>query len=180
MWLPRFLRTIASAHCAAWLQSGRPQGRWGRTQVPVTYVVLNQGSLVLELWTGVVAHEEVLTHERQHVSDASIARGVFVLVDATGASFETTTESVHEVTDLYRRSIEKLRVGKAALLVNEATYDRARIYEKQSRDHGLRVILFNSLDVASAWVGVDVTRAREAFEQLRSCIPGVGAVTPPT
>ena len=148
--------------------------------MPDTYVVLNQGSLVLELWAGGVSHEEVLTHERQHLSDASIARGASVLVDATGASFETTTESVHEVTDLYRRSIEKLRVGKAALLVNEATYDRARVYEKQSIDHGLRVILFNSLDVASAWVGVDVTKAREALERLRSCMTGVGAVSRPT
>ena len=96
----------------------------------VTYVVLNQGSLVLELWTGVVSHDEVLTHVRQHLSDASIVRGASVLVDATGASFETTTETVHEVTDLYRRSIEKLRVGKAALLVNESTYNRARVCEK--------------------------------------------------
>jgi len=148
--------------------------------MPVKYVVLNQGSLVLELWMGVISHEEVLTHERQHLSDASIARGASVLVDATGASFETSMEEVHEVTDLYRRSIEKLRVGKAALLVNESTYDRARVYEKQSTDLGLRVILFNSLDVASAWLGVDVTRAREAFEKLRSCLAGMGTVSQPT
>ena len=148
--------------------------------MPVKYVVLNQGSLVLELWTGVISHDEVLTHERQHLSDASIARGASVLVDATGASFETSMEAVHEVTDLYRRSIEKLRVGKAALLVNESTYDRARVYEKQSTDHGMRVIIFNSLDVASAWLGVDVTRAREAFEKLRSCLAKEGAVSQPT
>lgn len=148
--------------------------------MPVTYVVLNQGSLVLELWTGVVSHDEVLTHERQHLSDASIARGASVLVDATGASFETTTEAVHEVTDLYRRAIEKLRVGKAALLVNESTHDRARAYEKQATDLGMRVILFNSLDVACAWLGVDVARAGDAFEQLRSCLAGVEAVSHPT
>lgn len=148
--------------------------------MPVQYVVLNQGSLVLELWMGVISHEEVLTHERQYLSDASIAPGASVLVDATGASFETSMEEVHEVTDLYRRSIEKLRVGKAALLVNESTYDRARVYEKQSTDHGMRVILFNSLDVASAWLGVDVTRAREAFEKLRSCLAGMGTVSHPT
>ena len=148
--------------------------------MPVKYVVLNQGSLVLELWTGVVSHEEVLTHERQHLSDASIVPGASVLVDATGASFETSMEAVHEVTDLYRRSIEKLRVGKAALLVNESTCDRARVYEKQATDLGLRVILFNSLDVASAWVGVDVTRAGEAFEKLRSCLAGMGTVSHPT
>ena len=148
--------------------------------MPVTYVVLNQGSLVLELWMGAISHEEVLTHERQHLSDASIARGASVLIDATGASFETSMEAVHEVTDLYRRSIEKLRVGKVSLLVNASTYDRAQVYEKQATDLGMRVILFNSLDVASAWLGVDVTRAREAFEKLRSCLNGMGTVSHPT
>ena len=138
--------------------------------MPVTYVVLNQGSLVLELWVGAISHDVVLTHERQHLSDASIARGASVLVDATGASFETTTEAVHEVTDLCRRSIEKLRVGKVALLVNESTYDRARVYEKQATELGMRVILFNFLDVGCAWLGVDVTRASEEFEKLRSSI----------
>lgn len=147
--------------------------------MPVKYVVLNQGSLVLELWAGAISHDEILTHERQHLSDASIARGASVLVDATGASFETAAEAVHEVTDLYRRSIEKLRVGKAALLVNESSYDRARAYEKQSMDLGMRVILFNSLDVACAWLGADVARTREAFEQLRSCIAEAGAVSRP-
>jgi hypothetical protein len=48
------------------------------------------------------------------LSDSSIARGASVLVDAISASFETTPEVVHEVTDLYRRSGEKLRVGKSA------------------------------------------------------------------
>ena len=72
--------------------------------------------------TGVVSHDEVLTHERQYLSDSSIARGASVLVDATGASFKAEPEAVHEVTDLYRRSIEQLRVGKAALLVNESIY----------------------------------------------------------
>ena len=148
--------------------------------MPVTYIVLNQGSLVLELWTGMVSHEEILTHVRQHLSNASIARGASVLIDATGASFETATEAIHEVTDLYRRSIEKLRVGKVSLLVNASTYDRAQVYEKQATDLGLRVILFNSLDVASAWLGVDVTRAREAFEKLRSCVSVEGAVSKST
>jgi hypothetical protein len=72
--------------------------------MPVEYVVLNQGALVLEFWTGTISHDEVLAHERRHLSDSSIAPGASVLVDAIRASFETTLEAVHEVTDLYRRS----------------------------------------------------------------------------
>ncbi|THJ25134.1 MAG: hypothetical protein CAF45_002075 [Nitrospira sp. CG24E] len=135
--------------------------------MPVKYVVLNRGALVLELWTGTISHDEVLAHERRHLSDPSIAPGASVLVDATSASFETESEMVHEVTDLYRRSAGRLRVGKVALFVNESVYDRARLYVSQSSDFGVRAILFNSLDVAGTWLGIDVARAREELEKFR-------------
>ena len=138
--------------------------------MPVEYVVLNQGALVLELWTGTILHSEILAHERRHLSDSSIARGASVLVDATSASFETTPEAVHEVTDLYRRSGEKLRVGSSAVLVNTSAYDRARLYERQATDLGVRVILFNSLDVACVWLGIDVTAASTELKKLRASI----------
>jgi hypothetical protein len=98
-----------------------------------------------------------------------------VLADAIGASFETMPGAVHELTDLYRQSAENLRVGKAAILVNESAYDRARLYEKQAIDLGVRMILFNTLDVACAWLGIDVTAARKELEQLRGHISHVEA-----
>jgi hypothetical protein len=139
--------------------------------MPVEYVVLNQGALVVELWTGTISHDEVLAHERRHLSDSSIARGASVLVDANNASFETTPEAVHEVIDLYRRSGENLRVGKSALLVNRLAYDRAQLYERQASDCGVTVILFNSLDIACTWLGIDVMTVRKELERLRASIP---------
>ena len=141
--------------------------------MPVEYVVLNQGTLVLELWTGTISHDELLAHERRHLRDSSIACGASVLADAIGASFETMPGAVHELTDLYRQSAETLRVGKAAILVNESAYDRARLYERQAIDLGVRMILFNTLDVACAWLGIDVTAARKELEQLRGHISHV-------
>lgn len=147
--------------------------------MPVEYVVLNQGALVLELWTGTISHDEVLAHERRHLSDSSITRGASVLADATSATFETTPELVHEVTDLYRRPGKKLRVGKSAVLVTESAYDRARVYEKQATDLGVQVILFNSLNVACAWLGIDVTTVCKELAKLRVNISLDKAVPPP-
>ena len=138
--------------------------------MPVEYVVLNQGALVVELWTGTISHDEVLAHERRHLSDSSIARGASVLVDANNASFETTPEAVHELADLYRRSGENLRVGKSALLVNRLAYDRAQLYERQASDCGVTVILFNSLNIACTWLGIDVTVASTELKKLRASI----------
>lgn len=66
--------------------------------MPVEYVVLNQGTPVLELWAGTISHDEVLAHKRWHLSDSSVARGASVLVDAISALFQTTLEALHEVT----------------------------------------------------------------------------------
>jgi 3',5'-cyclic AMP phosphodiesterase CpdA len=104
------------------------------------------------------------------VDGNDLALGASVLVDATSASFETTPEAVHEVTDLYRRSGEKLRVGSSAVLVNASAYDRARLYERQATDLGVRVILFNSLDVACVWLGIDVMVASTELKKLRASI----------
>jgi hypothetical protein len=136
--------------------------------MPVEYVVLNQGTLVLEWWTGTISHEEVLAHERRHLSDSSIARGASVLANAMSASFETTPEQVHEVVDLYRRFAETLRVGKVAILVDETAYGRAQLYAKQVADLGLRVILLSSLDVACKWVGADVLMVYKELDKLRA------------
>ena len=65
--------------------------------MPVEYVVLNQGTPVLELWAGTISHDEVLAHKRWHLSDSSVARGASVLVDAISALFQTTPEALHEV-----------------------------------------------------------------------------------
>ena len=148
--------------------------------MPVKYVVLNQGTLVVELWTGTISHDEVLAHERRHLSDSSIARGASVLVDANNASFETTPEAVHELADLYRRSGENLRVGKSALLVNRLAYDRAQLYERQASDCGVTVILFNSLDIACTWLGIDVMMVRKELEKLRASISLMEAGSRPT
>ena len=130
--------------------------------MPVKYVVLNRGTLVLELWTGTISHDELLGHERRLLSDSSIAQHA-VLADAIDASFETTPEAVHELTDLYRQSAENVKVRKAALLINESAYERARLYENL----GVRMILFNTLEVACVWLGIDVAAARKELEQLR-------------
>ncbi len=143
--------------------------------MPVEYVVLNQGALVVELWTGTISHDEVPAHERRHLSDSSIARGASVLIDATRASFETKPEAVHGVVDLYRRFAETLRVGKSAVLVNAAAYDRARLYERQASDCGVTVILFSSLDVTCLWLGIDITTARKELEKLRASISSYGS-----
>ena len=57
---------------------------------------------------------------------------------------------------------------KCAVLVNEAAYDCARLYERQAVNLGVAVILFNTLGIACIWLGVDLLIVLEELKKLRA------------
>lgn len=136
--------------------------------MPNTYAVLNGGSVVVEFWTGQVAHDELLAHEQLHLSDPSIKAGASVLVDAERAHFGTTIEEIKEIADLYAQVIGKLKVSRMALLVNKETYERALVFLKEVEGYGVKVIVFSTLDVACTWLGLDVNVARRQLQTIRA------------
>lgn len=135
--------------------------------MPVRYAVLNGGDLVLESWTGPISHQDLIKHEQQHLSDPDVNAGASVLADATQALFETTPELVHELSDLYQRTGNRLRVSKCALLVSSDAYERARRYAKEAQGHGVSIIIFGSIDVGCTWLGIDPTIVQEELKKLR-------------
>ena len=136
--------------------------------MPNSYAVLNEGSVVVEFWTGLVTHEELLAHERRHLSDPSVKAGASVLIDAERAHFGTTIDEVKEIADLYGQVIGKLKVSRMAFLVNKETYDRALVFMKEVEGYGVKVIVFNSPDIACTWLGLDVDVARKQLQDLQA------------
>lgn len=136
--------------------------------MPNTYAVINDGSMVVEFWTGQVTHDELLAHERRHLSDPLIKAGASVLVDAQRAHFDTTEEEIADIAVLYSRVVGKLKVTRMALLVNNETYERALVFMKEVEGYGVKVIIFNSLDIACTWLGLDVNVARKQLQALQA------------
>jgi len=135
--------------------------------MPNSYVVLNDGHVVVEFWTGQVTHAELLAHEHRHLSDPSIKAGAAVLVDAERAQFGTTTDEIKDVVALYGQVVGRLKVGRMALLVNKETYQRALVFLKEVEGYGVKVIVFSTLDVACTWLGLDVEFVRNELHTLR-------------
>lgn len=136
--------------------------------MPNNYVLLNGGSVVVEFWTGQVTQDELLAHERRHLSDPSIQAGAAVLVDAERAHFATTGAEIKEIADLYGQAIGRLKVGRMALLVNKETYDRALVFMKEVEGYGVKVIVFNSIAIACTWLGLDVSAVRKHLQALQA------------
>jgi hypothetical protein len=136
--------------------------------MPHTYVVEDNGTLVLERWTGNVTHDELIAHERGQLQDTSIKPGAVALAYAPEASFETSYEKVHELSDLFGEPGNKTHIAKYALLVNDATYDRAQMFARQAEKYGVSIIVFNAVDTACVWLGVNPAQTMMRLKTLKT------------
>ena len=59
------------------------------------------------------------------------------------------------------------------LLVNKKTYERALVLLQEVDGCGVKVIVFNSLDIACTWLGLDVNVARNQLQILKAQSPQV-------
>lgn len=137
--------------------------------MPCKYLVAMDGRVVIERWTGTVASQELMTHKQQQANDPSIKPGAAVLSDCTGAVFAIAPHEIGELSAMDKDSgSASTRVRRYAFLVNNDTYQLARQFSDQVNQHGKSVIIFNSMDVAASWLGLD-------SPQLRGLMDGIGS-----
>lgn len=134
--------------------------------MPCKYVVAMDGNVVIERWTGTVTHHELITHKKQQVCDPSIKPGTSVLSDCTRAIFAISPDEIGEISAIDQDPDNKLKIGRYAFLVNKETYDLARQFSDRVNKDGKSVIIFNTLDVASIWLGLDMPAVRELMDSI--------------
>jgi hypothetical protein len=72
---------------------------------------------------------------------------------------------VHELSDLYAGDVER-RVVKCAMLVNSDTYEQAHLFAAQAARLGVSIIVFNLLDTACLWLGIDRDATRAQLDSI--------------
>lgn len=130
------------------------------------YVVAMDGNVVVERWTGTVARHELMTHKKQQVYDRAIKAGASVLSDCTRAVFAIAPNEISEISAMDTEPRNKLKIRRYAFLVNNDTYDRVRQFSDQVNEYGKSVIIFNSLDVAAVWLGLDALTVRGLLDSI--------------
>ncbi len=134
--------------------------------MPNSYVVLDNGALVVEHWTGTVTHDELISHERDQINDRTIKPGAAVLAYAADATFETGQEEVHELSGLYGRN--DISMEKCAVVVNDDAYDRAQLFAAQGAGYGMSIVVFNDIDSACEWLAVDPAEIKSQLKALKT------------
>jgi hypothetical protein len=131
------------------------------------YVVINDGKLVIERWAGAVAHAELVSHEKKKLQDEQIASGAKVLTDARTARLgETTLDLVREISDVYGDSDNKTSISASAAIFGSEDFEKGKVWEAQVRKHGVNAIVFNNLEVACLWLGIDLKETQELLDRI--------------
>ena len=135
--------------------------------MPVKYVVVNDGRLVIERWSGRIPHAELIEHEKRQLSDTSIVRGAIGLADARHAVFpETALSMIPELADTLADPENKTSISRYALLVASETWEQAKVFEKEAKKHGITIITFSLLESACDWLGIDRKMAADCLKEI--------------
>jgi hypothetical protein len=140
--------------------------------MPVKSAVVNDGSLIVERWTGAITRAELLEQARALARDDRVQPGAVKFSDFRAASLHAIGLEALEAlaAQVGRRHV------RTGLLIHERDWSRARAAEAQVELEGLEVACFNLLGAtpweiiatACQWLGVDPDQVAVELARLVS------------
>lgn len=116
---------------------------------------------MLERWTGKVSLADLAGHKRHLAEDPSPKPRASVLSDGTRASIDISPDAICKLAELESDRDGASPVSRYAFLVSDEAYERAQRFAEEAKKYGKTVIVFNSLEVAAAWLGMDLSEVVE-------------------
>ncbi|MDX1740439.1 MAG: hypothetical protein R3178_04060 [Rhodothermales bacterium] len=135
--------------------------------MPCKYSLENDGRLVLERWYGVVSPDEILAQKSALLRDEHVAPGAVVLSDCRAAELIISQEAVQIFAHAEENSASASPIKRYGFLVNDDVYPHAQQFSNTVKSFGVTVIVFNSLEVAATWVGMEPGALRTLMGKLR-------------
>ena len=135
----------------------------------IVYRIDQEGGIAFVLWDGVVTADEWLAHVRRVLADAAWPPdGRMHLTDLRTATPDVSIDEavLKQVADLYgtHPKIADLRV---AIVAGDA-FVKAGMFERFVTRHRPFVFVFNTLNPACEWLGIDVSDAQRTLQSLRT------------
>jgi hypothetical protein len=133
----------------------------------IVYRIDHAQGITLVLWDGVVTADEYLAHVRQLLSDADWPPHRHrQLGDLRTASVDAIDEATLETAAALFGKHPEISHFKTAILASEA-FNKAVIFKRFISRYRPSVIMFNSLDIACTWLGIDAHGTEHTLRLLR-------------
>ena len=89
-----------------------------------------------------------------------------MLSDCTRAAFDISPDAVGQLSDMEAGHEREPNITRYAFLVRADAYEKARQFAKEVGRYGQTVVIFNSMDAASVWLGMDVSKVNALIESI--------------
>ena len=125
--------------------------------MPVEYQIYDNGRYVYAKATGILTPEEIIDYVQKTKADPEIKEGYKELFDVrfiteSKVTIESFAGIIKEVTSDEKKTFR----NELAIVVSKIeSFDKAKFYEKSIPPEKQNVIVFNTIETAKTWLGVD-------------------------
>jgi hypothetical protein len=135
--------------------------------MPCKYSIAMDGQLVVEQWTGTLTHDELVAHKKRLSREPSIRAGASVLTDCRRCEIQISPQAIDALSEIDNDPDNNTRVGRYAFLVNRDVYERVQRFSNQIARSGKSALIFNRLEAACQWLGIEPTQVREFIDTIQ-------------
>ena len=140
--------------------------------MPIGYKITHGGKLTVKVWTKQVSTSEMLAKSQEFLNNPAVLPNRVELVDVTRATTPHIGEmELRQLFDGYQAHKQKLVNTNIAIVATGEEFDKARIYEQLSTPHLVTVVVFNEMDTACTWLGVDEAEIRGLVRDVLKEMP---------
>lgn len=125
--------------------------------MPIEYTIYENDDYVYANATGILTPEDIIDYVNKLHQEPSLKSGFKELFDVRHITkSEVTIESFQKIIKQAIADNKRNQMNRLAIVVSAVdSFDRAKHYEKSVPPDKETVIVFNMLDTAKIWLGVD-------------------------
>jgi hypothetical protein len=135
--------------------------------VSISYRIDLERGLTAAVWDGQVTADDFLNHARRIIADPAWPAGEHHLTDLRTATLDSSIDDavLKRVADLYGKhpKIPNLRVA----VVAGDEFEKAGLFERYIARYRPFLFVFNSLNPACAWLGLDAREITKILDEIR-------------
>ncbi len=135
----------------------------------ITYRLDREKGIGYTCWIGTITADEFLVQTRRNLQDPywPPERGL-LLIDLRNAWLDRTIDEsiIHQILNDYSEGRERIQNLRVAIAAN-SLFETAKVFERIASGYSASVIVFNDLDTACTWLGVDLQAAEKTLQEMR-------------
>jgi len=135
----------------------------------ITYWIDQEKGITFTLWDGVVTAQDFLSYVRSLIADECwLPKGRLQLSDLQYTTIDESIDEaiLKEAANLYASTLDKISGIRAAVVAGEA-FEKSVAFERLITPFGPSLFVFNGLETACIWLGIDAGVAERTLRQLR-------------